>query len=282
MAREALANTCVSPYTMSLKSGAAMTRIASAREGHASIKAFLFKRLVPLARGEHDQVGLSSQRSYAEYHHHWLPLVASEVSEAARHFPIVLADTQTPMLAAVVGLHRRQSLFIDRHGRWTAPYVPLYLRQMPFHIVRVRNGTAPAQPAICIDVDAPLVDESLPDKIIAGDRLGTSSQDALEAAKTFEQGAASSAAFAQALERCGLTVPLSSLPEAADCLALRSLQAVSPTRLREASPQMLAPFTAEARQLVEACAASAANYAALRELQERRYAQQEAHLRADL
>lgn len=260
-----------------------MSQVAPAREGQASIKAFLFKRLVPLARGEHDQVGLSSRRSYAEYHYHWLPLVTSEVSEAARHFPIVLAETQTPMLAAVIGLHRRQSLFIDRNGNWTGDYLPLYLRQMPFHVVRVRAGNAPAQPAVCIDLDSPLVDEQLPDKVIAGDRIGPSSQDALAAAQAFEQGAMSSASFAQALERCGLTVPLSALPEAADCLSLRSLQAVSPARLRAASPQALAPFTsAGAMPLVEACAASITKFAELRQLQERLYAEQEAHRRADL
>src|SRR5689334_1098756 len=158
-----------------------MSGSAPAREGGASIKAFLFKRLVPLARGEHDQVGLSSQRSYSEYHFHWLPIATSEVLDVARHYPIALADTQMPMLAAVVGLHRRQSLFIDRRGNWTGDYLPLYLRQMPFQIVRVRAGAGAAQPAICIDMDSPLIDETLPAKIIEGDRIGASAQDALNA-----------------------------------------------------------------------------------------------------
>jgi hypothetical protein len=260
-----------------------MSGSAPAREGGASIKAFLFKRLVPLARGEHDRVGLSSQRSYSEYHFHWLPIAASEVIEAARHFPLVLADTQRPMLAAVVGLHRRQSLFIDRRGNWTGAYLPLYLRQMPFQIVRVRAGNGPAQPAICIDMDSPLVDETLPDKIIEGDRIGTPAQDALNAAKEFEQGALASAAFAQALERSGLAVPLTTIPETADCLSLRTLMAVPASRLREAQPQALAPFTdAGMRPLLDACAGSIANVAKLRQLQEAHYAEQEAHMRADL
>jgi hypothetical protein len=260
-----------------------MNRTAPLAESQASIKAFLFKHLVPLARGEHDRVGLRSRRSYSEYHFHWLPIATSEIAEVARHFPIALADTQTPMLAAVVGLHRRQSLFIDRHGNWTGGYLPLYLRQMPFHIVRVRSGKGPAQPAVCVDMDSPLVDENEPAKIIEADRIGTSSQDALDAAKEFEQGAMASAAFAQALERSGLAVPLAALPEAADCLSLRSLKAVSPSRLRDASPQMLAPFvSAGVEPLLNACAQSIANFAALRLFQEQRYAEQEAHLRADL
>ena len=260
-----------------------MNGTARAGESQASIKAFLFKRLVPLARGEHDQLGLRPRRSYSEYHFHWLPIATSEIVEVARHFPIVLADTQTPMLAAVVGLHRRQSLFIDRAGQWTGAYLPLYLRQMPFHIVRVRGGTGPAQPAVCIDMDSPLVDESEPGKVIEGDRIGATSQEALDAAKEFEQGAMASAAFAQALERSGLAVPLAAIPEAADCLSLRSLKAVSPSRLRNASPQILAPFTSAGVQpLLHACAQSIINFAALRLFQEQRYAEQEAHLRADL
>ena len=260
-----------------------MTRVAQKRADHASIKSFLFKRLVPLARGEHDQVGLNSRRSYHEYHHHWLPIVTSEVEEAARQFPIVLSDTQTPMLALVIGLHRHESLFIDRFGNWTGGYLPLYLRQMPFHIVRVRSGSGPAQPAVCVDLDSPLVDESSPDKIIAGDRIGDSCQAALNAANAFAQGAMASAAFAQALERSGLTVPLSALPEAADCLSLRNLRAISPSRLREASQQALSPFSAAgAMPMLQACAHSIARFASLRRLQEQHYAEQEAHERADL
>jgi len=260
-----------------------MTRVAPVREGRASIKAFLFKRLVPLARGEHDQVGLSSRRSYSEHQFHWLPIVLSEVEHVACHFPIVLADTLTPMLAAVVGLHSRQSLFIDRHGNWTGGYLPLYLRQMPFHIVRVRADGATALPAVCVDMDSPLVDESFADKIIAGGGLGSSSKDAIDAAKAFEQGAMATAAFAQALERSGLTTTLNALPETADCVALRALQALTPARLAQATATRLAPFSsAGALPLLQACARSTLHFAALRQLQEQRYADQEAHLRADL
>lgn len=260
-----------------------MIRVASAREGLPGISAFLFKRLVPLTRGEHEQVGLSSNHSFSEYHFHSLPIVMSEVADAVRHFPIVLADTQTPMLAAVIGLHRRQSLFIDRHGNWTGAYLPLYLRQMPFHIVRIRGDSSPAQPAICVDLDSPLVDDAFPDKIIDGDHIGAASQSALAAAKEFEQGALATAAFAQALERSGLMQSLSAMPETADCVALRPLQAVSPARLRDATAQALAPFsTAGALSVLEACAQSTANFAALRQRQEQLYAEQEAHLRADL
>ena len=260
-----------------------MSGIAQKTGGQPAIAAFLFKRLVPLARGEHDRFGLTSHCTYNEYHFHWLPIATSEIIEVARHFPIVLADTQTPMLAAVVGLHRRQSLFIERSGRWIGGYLPLYLRQMPFHIVRVRSANAPAQPAVCLDVDSPLVDEIFPEKIIDGNRIGPAAQDALDAAKAFEQGALASAAFAQALERSGLASPLSAIPEAADCLSLRALKAVSPSHLREASPQALAPFdSAGVRPLLDACAQSIANFAALRRLQEQHYGEQEAHLRADL
>lgn len=268
---------------MTFESGARMTISTLAKVDEAGIKAFLFKRLVPLSRDEHERIGLSSHRSYREYHFQWLPIVVSEVVEAARHFPIILADTQKPMLGVVVGLHQRQSLFIDRHGNWTGGYLPLYLRQMPFHIVKIRGASMAAQPAICLDMDSPLVDESFPDKIVEGDRLAASTQDQLAAAMQFEQDARASAAFADALERSGLTVPLSALPEAADCLALRSLQAVSAARLRETPSQSLAAiFTPGAQPILQACAQSTAHFATLRQLQERSYADREAQLRADL
>lgn len=260
-----------------------MSNVAHATNGKTTIKAFLFKQLVPLARGEHDALGLSSQRSYSEYNFHWLPLVASEIAAAAEHLPIVISDTQQPMLAAVVGLHKKQSLFIDRHGRWVSAYLPLYLRQMPFQIVRLRAAAGPAQPVICVDIDSPLVDEVYPEKIIDGGQLSANATDALNAAREFEQGAAASAALAQAMERAGLTVSLAAVSEAADCLSLRALKAVSPTRLQQASPQALAPFANSGTMpLLESCARSIRNFAALRQLQEHHYADQEAHLRADL
>jgi SapC len=249
----------------------------------ARIDAFLFKRLVPLDRERHEDTGLSSHRSFSEYHFHWLPITTAEVPEASRHFPIVLADTQTPMLAVVVGLHRRQSLFIDRLGRWTGGYLPLYLRQMPFQIVRIRSSIAPAQPALCVDLDSALIDQNSRDKIIDGDGVNALAQDAVSAAAEFEQGIFATASFAQALERSQLAVSLGAIPEAADCLSLRALKALSPLRLHSASPQMLAPFvTAGAKPLLDACARSLAHFELLRRLQERHYADREAHSRPDL
>jgi hypothetical protein len=251
-------------------------------DGQTAIRAFLFKKLVPLSREHHERLGLNPTFSYNEHHFHWLPLALSEVQEAARHFPIAVSDTHTPMLAAIVGLHNKQCLFIDRSGKWTGGYMPAYLRQMPFHVIRVRAPNGEAHPAVCVDVDSPLVDEIYPDKIIAGAGLNPRAAASLQAAKDFELGAAAAVAFARALEQSGLLLPLGAMPETADCLALRTLSMVSPARLR-ASPQALAPFAAgNGAAAVQACAQSLSHIANLRRLQEERYAEQEAHMRADL
>ena len=256
----------------------------TAKSDHLAIRSFLFKRLAPLSPGLHAHFGLAARRSYSEYHFHWLPILLSEVATVARHFPIGITPTRQPMLAAIVGLHDRQSLFIDRMGAWTGAYLPLYLQQMPFHIVHVRDAaTGARRPTLCLDVDSAMVDERFPEKIVEHERLSATAARIVAAAEAFDQGAMAAAAFAQAAERAGLTLPLSLIPESADCLALRGLSAVSSARLRDASAQALSPFTSsQLLPVLQACTQSLDNFDILRRLQEERYSEQEAHMRADL
>src|SRR6185369_8682924 len=118
-----------------------------------------------------------------------------------------------------------------------------------------------AHPAVCVDVDSPLVDELYSEKIITGTGLNPRAAEPLQAAKEFELGAAAAVTFARALEQSGLLQPLSAMPETADCLALRKLSMVSPARLR-ASPQALAPFSAgNGLAAVQACTRSLSHIA---------------------
>ncbi len=61
-----------------------------------------------------------------------VPLGASEVVEAAKHFPVVFS-TDGPLLPmALLSLKEGANAFIDSQGKWLAPYVPAHVRRYPF------------------------------------------------------------------------------------------------------------------------------------------------------
>ncbi|MBL4917153.1 SapC family protein [Szabonella alba] len=62
-----------------------------------------------------------------------LPLLAAEFEQIAAQCPIVFAgegEAMTPV--ALLGLAEGQNLFIDANGKWTARYLPAFLRRYPF------------------------------------------------------------------------------------------------------------------------------------------------------
>ncbi|MEO0972946.1 MAG: SapC family protein, partial [Pseudomonadota bacterium] len=62
-----------------------------------------------------------------------IPLVASEIASAQRHFPVIFSDLENPVPLAVVGLSEGSNLFVGTDGRWDPQsYIPAYLRCHPF------------------------------------------------------------------------------------------------------------------------------------------------------
>jgi SapC protein len=70
-----------------------------------------------------------------------IPLNVSEFSLAARHYPIVFADTDPIMPVAVVGVaSKSRNLFVDDAGNWRAGvYIPAYVRRYPFIFLEDRK-----------------------------------------------------------------------------------------------------------------------------------------------
>lgn len=78
-----------------------------------------------------------------------LPLLAVEMNEAQREFPLVFARDQegqvTPL--ALLGLRQNENLFIGADGRWQAEHLPAFVRRYPFATALVKDD----QLAICVD-----------------------------------------------------------------------------------------------------------------------------------
>jgi hypothetical protein len=72
-----------------------------------------------------------------------LPLLASELGQALRHYPLAFLDTgpdSAPLLVAITGLANGHNLFVDAQGRWlSGAYVPAYVRRYPWFAVQVHT-----------------------------------------------------------------------------------------------------------------------------------------------
>lgn len=107
-----------------------------------------------LQPGLHGRLGLKADPGHAHaMEANAVPLLASEMSAACRHLPIVFSDEAQPQPLAVLGLRERQNLFVDGHGRWLAgAYVPAYVRRHPFIFLEDAGRDTLT---LCIDEAAP-------------------------------------------------------------------------------------------------------------------------------
>lgn len=120
----------------------------------------LYGNLVPLDREQHKNLRLQAELSTLERvaHLNSLFLTVVEFNEACKEFPIVFvrvgdapaeggAITVAPL--AVLGLKPGSNVFI-KEGKWSADYMPAYLRRYPFAMARIGEGN---EIAVCIDSD---------------------------------------------------------------------------------------------------------------------------------
>ena len=72
-----------------------------------------------------------------------------EFFDAGRQFPIIFSASSDGAIfpVALLGLEENENLFIDVNGRWTAEYIPAYIRRYPF----ITTDGAEGQTTVCFD-----------------------------------------------------------------------------------------------------------------------------------
>ncbi len=81
-------------------------------------------------------------------------LAGAELPSALLHLPIAfVANGETFLPMAVLGLHPGKNLFIAQDGRWIGGYIPAAYRSYPF----VMANTPENKPVLCIDEDSGLL-----------------------------------------------------------------------------------------------------------------------------
>jgi hypothetical protein len=116
----------------------------------------LYKDLVPLSSVEHAdwRLRMSSDLSLIE-NLHAVPLTVEEIPMAQRFFPVIFSVGDDAVPLALMGLNEGVNVFIGEDGRFTAGYVPAYLRRYPWLLAKLRPDTD--ELSLCFDPSAGLI-----------------------------------------------------------------------------------------------------------------------------
>lgn len=82
-----------------------------------------------------------------------VPLMFSEITEAAKHFPIVFPTASPQRPIALLGDAKSINRFVDEAGQWQASYLPAYLRRYPFSLMPATDEEG--YYAVILDPEAP-------------------------------------------------------------------------------------------------------------------------------
>lgn len=119
-----------------------------------------YQSIIPLNRESHrDMMIVDKEARYGFARKtHVIPAVIDEFTTAFSHLPIVFAPASPfPTPVFLVGVRPSQNLLVDDDGRWTAGYIPAFIRRYPF----MRGAVNSKPPITCVDEKSDLFNREL-------------------------------------------------------------------------------------------------------------------------
>jgi len=116
-----------------------------------------YERAVPVSSGRHRDMAVSPRRDFAFARSaSAVPLTTAELAAAAADYAVVFVGEGDEVgLAALLGVRDNENLFVEHDGRWSAAYVPAFVRRYPF--VFASQPDEPSRLALCVDEASDLV-----------------------------------------------------------------------------------------------------------------------------
>ena len=112
----------------------------------------MFEKIEPLRPSTHQDLRLSPVSTFDFARHiSAAKLSFSELRHASRHYPIVFSKHAADIPQALFSINNSNT-FIDKNGKWTVPYIPLFFRLYPFTLAKIKEQEEKF--ALCIDPDA--------------------------------------------------------------------------------------------------------------------------------
>ena len=142
-------------------------------------------------------------------------LAGMEFTEACKEYAVVFTRQAGGKVAPVVvlGLRQRENLFVDGEGRWTAAYIPAFVRRYPFVLAELPGE----QMGVCIDEAFPGLNDRDGEALF--DDKGNNTpflQNALDFLQRYQAEYVRTQAFCQKLEQAGLLMEMSARADLVD------------------------------------------------------------------
>ena len=164
---------------------------------------FLYKNPVLLTKEAHSDMGLSSPERPFDFvkDAKGLPIVASEIQSAQKHYPVVFSEFEKPLLVSVVGIIDEKNLFVNDSGEWDKNcYVPSYARCYPFAFARRKDD----EYAVVIDESARSVSTNPEIPFFDGDDLSAAAQQRVDFCGQVNEERQRTQAFCERVRELGL------------------------------------------------------------------------------
>ena len=197
-----------------------------------------YDRLMPLNRDTHAELRLRSGDFRFAATTNSVPLLATEMFEASRSYPIVFIDIGQGEIfpIALLGLRNGENLFIGTDGRWeTGHYVPAFVRRYPFVLSNDKT--------VLIDENCHGLSQSDGERLFTDDGANTPLlETTLAFLRGFQDEVAHTQKFIAALDEFGLlkSVSLRVEPVAGAPSAIDGLMIVDEHRLRSLKDKVVA------------------------------------------
>ena len=132
-----------------------------------------------------------------------VPLVFSEMADAAREYPLIFLPGKT-LYYALTGFEQGVNAYVDAEGRWMAAYIPARLRAYPFALTAVPEQ--PARYALVLDAEAPQLQTEEGERLFAGDDLSEPVKQRLRLLELMQKAEATTHRLVAAIRDAGLLV----------------------------------------------------------------------------
>ncbi len=179
------------------------------------VDAVYYEKPVLLHRDTHRNRKVAASMSFAFARKaNSLYLAGAEFGEAAREYPIVFTQMGARVApVAMLGLRARENLFVDDEGRWTATYIPAFVRRYPFVLSQLPGG----QFGVCIDEAYPGLNDTQGEPLF--DAKGEDTpflKNAVEFLNRYQQEHLRTDAFCQRLGEMGLLTEMNAKADLVD------------------------------------------------------------------
>jgi len=142
-------------------------------------------------------------------------LAGVEFNDACKEYAIVFTRGGNGQIVpvAMLGLRARENLFVDDKERWTATYIPAFVRRYPFVLTELAGQNL----AVCIDEAFPGLNDKKGEALF--DEQGNNTpflQNALEFLNRYQSEYRRTEAFCRRLEQAGLLVEMNAKADLTD------------------------------------------------------------------